>query len=204
MSDVKVDRATRRTRVRRLLTPRTRVALGAGALLLVLVAGLLTQGRVLVCTCGVVAFWSGDIYSAQQSQQLADPYSFSHIEHGLAFFWLLLVLWPHGLLSARLLGATAIEVGWELLENSSLVIDRYRETTISLGYVGDSVLNSVGDVGFAVAGFLIASRLSGRMTLFSIVALEIGLAVWIRDGVLLNIIMLRYPIDAIRRWQSAA
>lgn len=178
------------------------VALVGISVLALLTAGLLAQGRVLVCTCGIISLWSGDIYSNQQSQQLADPYSFSHIEHGLAFFWLVRLVWLAGSLSARLVGATAVEAGWELLENSSIVINRYRETTISLGYVGDSVLNSMGDVGFAAVGFLLASRLSGRMTALAIATLEVGQAFWIRDGVILNIIMLLYPIDAIRDWQS--
>lgn len=186
------------------MSGRSWTVLAEVSILVLLATGLLALGRVPVCTCGVVTLWSGDIFSNQNSQQLADPYSFSHLEHGLLLFWALRLLWPAGSLEARVVAATAFEAGWELFENTEMVIGRYRENTISLGYYGDSVINSMGDVAFCVAGFMLASRMSGRLAVVSGLALEAILAVLIRDGVILNVIMLIYPIDAIRRWQAGA
>lgn len=173
-------------------------------LLLALAFGLREQGRLWLCRCGVVRPWSGDIWSSENSQQLADPYSFTHITHGVLFYWLLRWAWPRASVGARLVVATAIEVAWELAENSAAVINRYREATISLDYFGDTVLNSAGDVAFCVLGFLLAWKLSGRLAALYVLASEAALAVLIRDGLLLNALMLVHPIEAVRRWQSGA
>lgn len=173
-------------------------------LLLALAFGLREQGRLWLCRCGVVRAWSGDIWSNENSQQLADPYSFTHVTHGVLFYWLLRWLWPRASVGARLVVATVIEVAWELAENSETVINRYREATISLDYFGDTVLNSAGDVAFCVIGFLFAWKVSGRLAALYVVASEAVLAVLIRDGLILNVLMLVHPIEAIRRWQSGA
>jgi hypothetical protein len=173
-------------------------------LLLALALGLREQGRLWLCRCGTVRAWSGDIWSNENSQQLADPYSFTHLTHGVLFYWLLRWVWPRASVGARLVVATVIEVAWELAENSEAVINRYREATISLDYFGDTVLNSTGDVAFCVLGFLFAWKVSGRIAALYVVASEAVLAVLIRDGLILNVLMLVHPIEAIRRWQSGA
>ena len=176
-----------------------------------LVAGLVAAGAVtlwamghpLFCRCGQIALWSGDIWSNQNSQQVADPYSFTHLTHGVLFFWGLYGLRRWIGLPWRLVVAMAIEVAWEIAENTPYVINRYREATISLDYVGDSVLNSTCDALFCLIGFAIASKLPGRAALAGIVVIEVVLALTIRDGLLLNIVMLLVPIPAVREWQAA-
>lgn len=164
---------------------------------------LWAMGQPVLCRCGIVGLWSGDIYSNQNSQQVADPYSFTHITHGVLFFFALLPLARHIGVAWRLVIATLIEVSWEIAENTDFVINRYREATISLDYFGDSVLNSSFDVLACVLGFALAARLPWRVAVVGIVAIEVVLALTIRDSLLLNIVMLLYPIEAIREWQMA-
>lgn len=171
------------------------------AIVALLAVTMLAMGRSFFCRCDVIALWSGDIMSNQNSQQFADPYSFTHITHGVLLYWFVRALWRSGPFSAHLVAVTLIEATWEAIENTDAVINRYRETTVSLGYYGDSVLNSMNDVGFCVIGVLIASRVSGRLGLFGVVAMEAILLAWIRDSLLLNIIMLLFPIAAVRNWQ---
>ncbi|MSQ30491.1 MAG: DUF2585 family protein [Dehalococcoidia bacterium] len=171
------------------------IAAGAGALWL--------MGQPLSCRCGEIAVWSCDIWSSQNSQQVADPYSFTHITHGVLFFWALYPLRRRLALSWRLVAAMAIEVSWGVAENTPMVTNRYREATISLDYFGDSVLNSSFDALFCVAGFALASRLPWRIAALGVVASAVALALTIRDSLLLNIIMLLVPMTAIREWQAA-
>ena len=171
---------------------------------LALMAGvMLAMGRHPFCQCGVVRLWSGDIWSSENSQQLADPYSFTHVTHGVLFYWLLRPLAGRVPLWARRLAALGIETAWELFENTDYVIQRYREATVSLDYYGDSVLNSVGDLAFCLVGFWLAARLPWRVMLAGVVLTEVALALWIRESLLLNIVMLLYPIQAIKDWQLA-
>lgn len=161
------------------------------------------MGQPALCRCGHVALWSGDIWSNENSQQVADPYTFTHITHGLLFFFALLPTARWLALSWRLVAATLIEVSWEVAENTDAVINRYREATISLDYFGDSILNSSFDVIACIVGFAIASRLPWRASVALIAVTEVTLALTIRDSLLLNIIMLIYPVEAIREWQLA-
>jgi hypothetical protein len=165
---------------------------------------LLMMGRLPFCKCGVIRLWSGDIWSNQNSQQLVDPYSLTHITHGIALYgllWLAGRRWEPGI---RLVAAVLLESAWEIFENTDFVINRYREETISLDYYGDSVLNVMGDIGTMIFGFWIASKLSVRTTLIVAVLLEVGLLITIRDSLVLNIIMLIFPSDTIRHWQTGA
>jgi uncharacterized protein DUF2585 len=163
---------------------------------------LLQMGQVPICKCGYIKVWHGTVFSSENSQHISDWYTPSHVIHGFAFYgllWLVGRRWPLGL---RLVLAIAIEAGWEIFENTDMVINRYREVTISLDYYGDSVLNSVCDMLAMVGGFLLASRLPLWAIVLAIVGLEVFVGWAIRDNLTLNIIMLVYPLDAIKAWQA--
>jgi len=159
------------------------------------------QGRIWWCACGRPFLWSGDIWSAHNSQHLLDPYSCTHLLHGVAFCGLTWLLGPRVRRVWRLWLALLLECGWELLENTPCVIRRYREATLSLGYTGDSIANSCGDIACCALGFLLAARLGLRRSLLFILAVELLLLAWIRDNLTLNILMLIHPVDAIKAWQ---
>jgi hypothetical protein len=176
----------------------------AFAIVAVAAAVLLWMGRPPICTCGTVKLWVGTVQGPDNSQHLADWYTPSHIIHGFLFYflgWLFLRRNPPG---DRLLAAVLIEAGWELLENSQYIIDRYREATMALGYNGDSVINSVFDIGWMLVGFALARRLPVWVTVTLAVLLELLTLFVIRDNLTLNVLMLVAPIDAIRVWQGGA
>jgi hypothetical protein len=145
--------------------------------------------------------WHAGAADAETSQHLTDPYTFSHVIHGFAFFWLLWLLRRRLGPGARGVLAIAVECGWELLENTPFIIDRYRANTSSLDYYGDSVVNSLGDVASMILGYWIATRLPFGAVVVLTVVIEVVLLVLIRDNLTLNILMLVWPIEAIRRWQ---
>ena len=159
-----------------------------------------TMGRPPVCTCGTIELW-GEV-GPKQSQMLADWYSPSHIVHGFIFYALLAWLWRRAPVERRFVAALAIEAGWEIFENTPMVIDRYREATIALGYSGDSILNSLSDIVMMALGFLAARRLPVWASVAIVLILELVPLIAIRDNLLLNIIMLVAPSDAIRAWQA--
>ena len=169
-----------------------------------LTAGIeLWMGRSPLGPDGKFGWWEGNIWSSENSQRLADPYSFSHIVHGMLFYAVLWLVARRLPVRYRLLLALVVEAGWEILENSPLIINRYREATISLGYVGDSVLNSSSDIVMMALGFLFVWRARPWVTVAAILVMEAGCALWIRDNLTLNIIMLIHPVDAIKHWQMA-
>ena len=194
-----------------LLPNRTGVLLTL-AIWLAIGAVLLTMGREPICSCGTVKLWWGVVQSAENSQHLADWYSFSHVIHGLLFYFFAHLLWrrwrwPGGKYAGKpaawaLPIAVAFEGFWELLENSPIIIDRYRAVTVSFGYSGDSVINSLSDIGFMALGFWIASRLPWWASAVLALAFELFTLAMIRDNLTLNVLMLVWPLDAIRQWQA--
>lgn len=172
------------------------------AILVATAVVLRIQGRLWICSCGQIYLWAGDIDTAHNSQHLADPYTFTHILHGIGFYWLLLFFFPRLDWNWRLTTAVALECLWELVENSTYVIERYRKATIALGYEGDTIVNSLSDVGMCAVGFLLCRRVGWMGSVGVFLAVEVLLALWIRDGLLLNILMLIYPIEAVRVWQG--
>lgn len=176
----------------------------ATILLALLATILIAMGRPPICPCGTVSLWHGTVQSNQNSQQISDWYSFSHIIHGFIFFGLSRLLIPRAPLWAALAVAISIEGAWEILENSPIIIDRYREVTMAYGYSGDSVLNSVSDAAFMMLGFLAASRMRWWTTLAIAIAFELFTLWAIRDNLALNVLMLVAPIEAIKEWQAGA
>ncbi|NIJ21446.1 hypothetical protein FHS95_003149 [Sphingomonas naasensis] len=174
-------------------------ALVAGLLIAVI---LLAMDRPPICACGTIKFWHGAVNSSENSQHLADWYSFSHVIHGFLFYAA-----AHFLLRGRarhwaLPIAVAVEGFWEILENSPIILNRYREATIALGYAGDSIVNSLADIGWMAFGFWLASRLPAWATIALAIAFELFTLAMIRDNLTLNVLMLVWPVDAIRTWQG--
>jgi hypothetical protein len=186
----------------RWLTPRQAALIIAGLIALQAMV-LFAMGRTPICTCGTVKLWHGAVQSSENSQHIFDWYSLTHVLHGfwLYFFgWFFLGRWP---VVARLVLAVGLEAGWEILENTSFVIDRYRAATISLDYYGDSIVNSVGDAVAMMTGFALARLFPLWASVGAVIVIEVGLIYLIRDNLFLNVLMLIYPIDGIRAWQAA-
>ena len=166
---------------------------------------LVWQGRIWWCKSGDYAIYINEAWnSSHTSQHLFDPYTFTHILHGIAFFWLAKLIFSCWSVGWRLFAAITAESAWEVLENTNAVIEKYRENTASLDYFGDSIFNSIGDVAACAAGFLIAYKLGWRRALIFFVLTEFFLLLWIRDSLLLNVIMLLHPFDSIKTWQMNA
>ncbi len=160
------------------------------------------EGRAWWCACNVPSLWSGDVWGSHNSQHLLDPYSFTHVFHGFLICGLLIWTIPRMAYAWRFCLAVLLECAWEVLENSAMVIERYRAATAAQGYSGDSVANVFGDVATCAAGFWLASRLGVWRTVLLAIVLEIVLLIWIRDNLSLNILMLIWPIEAIKTWQT--
>lgn len=190
------------------LLPHRRAVLATLALVVIAGAVLLAMGRNPICECGSVKLWHGVVQSSENSQHLTDWYAPSHFTHGLIMYFFAWLLWRKWLLFGgrperwALPIAVAVEAAWEIVENTPMVIDRYREVTVSWGYSGDSVVNSLGDIGWMVLGFLAASRIPAWASVALAMFLEL-LTLWIiRDNLTLNVVMLFWPIEAIRQWQG--
>jgi Protein of unknown function (DUF2585) len=183
---------------------RSRTALvWVGATVFIAIVYLRWQGRIWWCQCGRPYPISIHVNSQHNSQHVFDPYSLSHVLHGVLFFGVLWLFRRRLSLNVRGIIAAAIEIGWEMLENSPIVINRYRTATAAMGYTGDSIINSLGDIASFVLGFYFARKLGlwKSVALFFVVEL---LMLWLmRDNLTLNVLMLLWPIDAVRKWQSA-
>jgi hypothetical protein len=182
---------------------RWRPWLATAVVVLVTVVLLRLEGRLWWCKCGSPALWISDAWGPHTSQHLFDPYSVSHITHGVlfaGFAWLVLRRKPF---AWQFCLAIAIECLWEVIENLNAVIARFRAATAAVGYEGDTVANSLGDILSAAVGVVLARRTGWKWSIVFILANELLMLLWIRDGLLLNIVMLIYPLDAIRAWQAA-
>src|SRR5918998_2072082 len=176
------------------------------AIVVILVATALllrSQERLWWCSCDYLLLWSGDPWSSDNSQHLLDPYSFTHVLHGFLFCGLIALIAPRLRRAWQLWLAVSLEAVWEVVENSRFVIERYREETAALGYQGDTIVNSLADILLCGIGFELARRLGFRRALALFVVTEVALAVWIRDNLSLNVLMLIYPIEVVKAWQAA-
>ncbi|MBB1249660.1 DUF2585 domain-containing protein [Rhizobium sp. G21] len=184
---------------------RRHLLLGLGLIALIILVQVIVErlmGRVWLCECGVVKLWEGEVHSSGNSQQISDWYTPSHIIHGFLFYGLGFLVLRRAPLSLRLGLAGLIEAGWELLENSPVIIERYRSATMAYDYMGDSILNSGMDTVWMTLGFLAAWKLPVKVTIALAIAAEIVTGILIRDNLTLNVIMLIYPIEAIKVWQG--
>lgn len=185
--------------------PRERIRLlqiaGGVVVVLLMVVLLRAQGRLLSCACGYFEIWTSDTCSSNNSQQLLDPYSFTHVLHGILFFWLIALLFRRMAPGWQLWLALLLESAWEVFENSSFVIERYRTATAALGYTGDTAVNAIGDLACALLGFWIARRVGIRGSIILFLLVELILVLWIHDSLLLQMLMLIRPVEAIKLWQ---
>lgn len=190
------------------LNPHRAAIVAALVLSLVTLAILFAMDRPPICECGYVSLWYGDINSSGNSQHLSDWYTPSHIIHGMLFYGLGWLLFSQFGLGGKAAGkwsftlAVALEAAWEIIENTPLVIDRYRSVTVNWGYSGDSIINSMADLGWMSLGFWLALKLPVKVTVALAVIMEIVVALVVRDNLTLNVIMLIWPLEAIREWQA--
>lgn len=189
------------------LRPGRAGAIAALGVALGIVVILLGMHRPPICPCGTIRLWQGVVESAENSQQISDWYSFSHVIHGFLFYGAAHLLWRKAGFKAisptwALALAVLVEGSWEILENSPIIIDRYRAVTISWGYSGDSVLNSFCDMAFMALGFVFASRAPALVTVVLAIAFELFTLAMIRDNLALNVLMLAWPVEAVREWQA--
>jgi hypothetical protein len=166
-----------------------------------LIVLLHAEGRHSLCTCGHFAVWVSDWCSSNTSQQLLDPYSLTHVLHGFLYFWLISLLFKRMSREWQFWLAMLIESAWEVFENTSFVINKYRTETAALGYQGDTIVNSLGDLGCALLGFVLARRLGLWRSLIVFLLIEVMLTLWIHDSLLLQMLMLVRPVEAIKLWQ---
>jgi hypothetical protein len=173
------------------------------AILAVQALALHLMGRLAICSCGYVKLWDGDPFGPGNSQHLTDWYTFSHLLHGFLLYFFLWLILKHRPLGARLSLAVLFEAGWEILENSPFIIERYRAATVSVSYYGDTIVNSLSDTLTAIVGFLFAAWVPPIATILVGIAIEAGMAFAIRDNLTLNIVMLVHEVPWIKAWQAA-
>lgn len=190
------------------LSPHRAAIAAALVLSIVTLAILSAMDRPPICECGYVSLWYGDINSSGNSQHLSDWYTPSHIIHGMLFYGLGWLLFSKFGLGGKAAGkwsftlAVALEAAWEIIENTPMIIDRYRSVTVNWGYSGDSIINSMADLGWMSLGFWLALKLPVKVTIALAVIMEIVVALVVRDNLTLNVIMLIWPFEAIREWQA--
>ena len=159
------------------------------------------EGRRWWCPAGDLSPWSWDIWTQHNSQHIIDPYSFTHLLHGVLEYWLLGLVFPRMRIVWRLFLSISIACSWEIAENSTYMIERYRQETISLAYFGDSIINSLSDIACCATGFVVAYKLRFWRSFALFLVTELVLVCWIHDSLLINILMLIWPIEAVKKWQ---
>lgn len=174
---------------------------GLGLFLIIMTIYLFVQGRLWFSASGHIDLWVGDAFSSENSQQLLDPYSFSHFLHGVIFYFVLHYSLPRFSLESRFVASVMMEGCWEMLENSAIIINRYRDATAALGYSGDTIYNSYGDLISCSLGFILARYIGLKWSIALFIVIELICLFWIKDNLTLNVIMLIYPIDGIKEWQ---
>jgi hypothetical protein len=177
------------------------LAIAAG-LIALQAAALLAMGHPAICTCGRIDLWHGNPSGPETSQHLTDWYTYTHVVHGFGFYLLLWLIAPRMPFLWRLVIAIGLEAGWEVIENTPFIMDRYRQSALARGYFGDSVVNSVVDTLAAALGFTLARVLPVWVSVAFVVGLELFAAYMIRDNLILNIIQLIHPSEVISRWQT--
>ena len=182
----------------------SRAVLAIAISLIALQATILSlMGQPLLAAAAPFRLWAGNPLGPDNSQQLTDWYSLSHIVHGLIFYGLSRLIAPRLPFAARLLLAMGVEIGWEIIENSPTVIAAYRAQALAAGYRGDSVLNSLSDTAMMALGFFIASRLPWWGTVLLALTLEVLAALAIRDNLTFNILNFLVSWPALEHWQQA-
>jgi hypothetical protein len=179
-------------------------ALAVTAIVAVSMIAIRLEGRLWFCECGELRVVVAEARSPHTSQHLFDPYTLTHLQHGFVFYWVVVWLAPRTSWRGRLVAATLMECFWEIVENSAVVIERYREATAALGYEGDTVVNVLGDVLATIVGVALAAKLGWRWTAVLFMAMEAALLVVIRDSLLLNVVMLFYTSEWLKQWQMGA
>ena len=177
------------------------VITGLLVFLIIMTVYLNAQGRLWFSASGDVLLWVGDAFSNENSQQLLDPYSFSHFLHGVIFFFILKYTFRNFSLESRFVASVMMEGCWEMLENSAIIINRYRNATAALGYNGDTIYNSYGDLLSCSIGFIVERYVGLKWSILMFIAIELICLFWIKDNLTLNVIMLIYPIEGIKDWQ---
>ncbi len=181
----------------------------SGVVFLAAIAILFAMDRPPICECGTIKLWHGVVESSENSQHISDWYAPSHFTHGLIMAGVAWLLWRKWKLFGgapspwALPIAVFVESAWEVAENTPMIINRYREVTISWGYSGDSIVNSAADIGWMTLGFLLALRLPAWASIALGLFLELLALAVIRDNLTLNVLMLLYPIEAVAAWQAA-
>ena len=184
------------------MTRPARAAIAVAIIVAATAALLYLMGRPPICTCGEIGLWVGEVNSSRTSQMLSDWYSPSHIVHGFLFYAALCLVARKWRVERRFVAAVTIEAAWEIVENTPLIINRYREATAALGYTGDSVLNSLSDVAMMGLGFLLARKLPAWVSVAVVLVLEVVPLIIIRDNLTLNVWMLLAPNEALKAWQT--
>lgn len=180
-----------------------RVSLLIAAAFLALQATVLyAMGQPPICTCGSIRLWTGDVTGLENSQQLTDWYTYTHVVHGIGFYFLLWLIAPRMPIGMRFALTVGLEASWEIIENTPFIIDRYRQSALAQGYFGDSIVNSLVDTLAGAFGFVLARQLPPWSSVALVVVMEIFVGVMIRDNLTLNIIQLIHPNEAISHWQA--
>lgn len=151
------------------------------AALIVKLAYFVALDRPLGCDCGRI--WALPDNPQMNSRVMLDPYTLMHVATGGLLMTFLLWIKPWWSVWALLAAAFVSSTIWEIVENLPMTIELFNYDHGSpLDYRGDSILNAMADGAAVVLGALAALRLPRRGIIALVLAIEIGLTLWIRDG----------------------